>query len=94
MKPEDPREARNRLFGRVLIVPTVLATLLSTGAIVLSGPWRDRAAWTTVTLLVATPLLRVGWLMSRWARRGDHVFVAAGAALLAVITAGALIAVQ
>jgi hypothetical protein len=41
-----------------------------------------------VALLIAVPVLRVGWLGLRWVRRGDRAY-ALRALLLVVVVAGA-----
>ena len=45
-----------------------------------------------VSAAIAVPLLRVGWLIHRWRQERDWRFVALGLTLLAVIAAGAVLA--
>jgi hypothetical protein len=40
-----------------------------------------------VVVLVVAPIIRIGWLLVRWVRRGDWRFAGAAAALLAVMGA-------
>jgi hypothetical protein len=49
-------------------------------------------AWVAIGLLVAAPLVRVGWLAIRWFRRGDTRFGLAACGVLAIIAAGVLLA--
>jgi len=49
------------------------------------------AAGAAVALVVATPMIRVLWLIRRWASEGDRRFVLTGSALLVVVAAGAII---
>ena len=44
-----------------------------------------------VGLVVATPLLRVCWLIFRWAQEGDRPFMTVGLALLGVVGLGAIL---
>lgn len=44
-----------------------------------------------VSAVIATPLLRVVWLVHRWRQEHDRRFVAAGLALLALVASGALL---
>lgn len=46
-----------------------------------------------LSLVIAAPILRVLWLIRRWAQEGDWRFVSIGAGLLGVIAAGAVVAV-
>lgn len=45
-----------------------------------------------IAAVVATPLLRIAWLIFRWWQEDDHRFVAMGFGVLAVVAAGALLA--
>lgn len=49
------------------------------------------AAGAAVALVIATPMVRVLWLIRRWASEGDRRFVLTGTALLVVVAAGAII---
>ena len=46
-------------------------------------------AGTAVAAVIATPLVRVAWLVLRWAQEEDWRFVLAGLGLLAVVGLGA-----
>jgi len=92
VNPPDPRADRNELFGRVLLAPLIVVAATAAVGTLLSGQWERLLAWVTVAVLVVVPILRIGWLISRWVRRGDQRFVAAGCALLAVIAVGVTVA--
>lgn len=49
------------------------------------------AAAASLTIIVAAPLLRVAWLIVRWAQEGDRRFAGLGAVLLLLGAAGAII---
>ncbi len=73
--------------------------VISIGAWVLAGigalshgGWFFAAGVSAITLVVATPLLRVGWLILRWCQERDWRFAWMGMALLAVIAMAGLVA--
>ena len=70
---------------RVVIVLGLLTTVLPEAASI-------ALATVVVGAVVATPLLRVLWLVHRWRQEHDRRFVAMGLALLGVIAAGAALA--
>ena len=74
-----------RVTKRVALVVALLAT-------VTPGAAGRSAGAAAVGLVVAAPLLRVGWLAYRWWRRDDRAFASVAAALLVVVGAGAAIA--
>ena len=49
-------------------------------------------ATVAVVAVIATPLLRVAWLVFRWMQEEDWRFVGAGLGLLLVVAIGALLA--
>ena len=61
-------------------------------SVVLPSPVGGWAGVALVATLVAVPMARVLWLVARWIRRGDRRYAAVGAGVLAVIVAGALLA--
>lgn len=70
---------------RLVIVTGVLGAVL---------PGRAGVATATgaVAAIVAAPLARVAWLTFRWSQERDRRFEVLGAALLAVVAAGAALA--
>jgi len=59
---------------------------------VLPGDAGTAAASGAVAVIVATPLVRVAWLVARWRREHDRRFAVLGLALLAVVATGAALA--
>lgn len=59
---------------------------------VLPGSAGIAVATAAVVAVVAAPLARIGWLTFRWTQEHDRRFVVLGAALLAVVAAGAALA--
>ncbi len=76
--------------GLTWIVRFVL--VLGVASALLPGGAGTAAAVVAVAVVIATPLLRVAWLVLRWYQEGDRRFVLLGLALLAVVGAGALAA--
>jgi hypothetical protein len=68
----------------------VTAWLLAAATIIVDG-W-EAAGQAAIGLTIATPLLRVVWLVYRWAQERDTRFGLAGILLLAVVAAGAIVA--
>ena len=74
-----------RLATRITLVAALAGTVIPGD----TGRWASAAA---VGLVIAAPLLRVSWLAYRWWRWGDRLFASVAASLLAVVGAGAAIA--
>lgn len=89
--PIQPRA--NGRMATVLQVATSAALVLGLLAVLLPGQIGRALAWGSVGLVVAAPLARVGWLAVRWVERRDWRYAALAAALLAIVVAGAAIAV-
>lgn len=90
--PRDPKAGRfDRTVG-TLRVTTGLVAITAIVALLLGAGWGDAVAWVAIGLLVAAPLVRVGWLAIRWFRRGDTRFGLAACGVLAIIAAGVLLA--
>ncbi len=68
---------------------TLLAALTGT---VIPGDNGRRASAVAVGLVIAAPLVRVGWLAYRWWRWGDRLFASAAASLLLVVGTGTTVA--
>ncbi|HEY4409483.1 MAG TPA: hypothetical protein VGO87_06350 [Acidimicrobiia bacterium] len=75
---------------RVTARVTFVAALAGT---VLPGDNGRKASAVAVGLVIATPLVRVGWLAYRWWRWGDRRFASVAASLLLVVGTGTAIAV-
>ena len=74
-----------RITKRVALLAALAATFIP-------GQAGSAAAAVAVGLVIAAPLLRVGWLAYRWWRWGDRAFASVAASLLLVVGTGAAIA--
>ncbi len=72
---------------------TGFTALAAAAALLLPGAVGERAGLVAIGAVIATPLIRVGWLVGRWWQEHDLRFVAVGAALLGVMGVGAALAV-
>ena len=79
-------ERLGRVIARVLIVVGVLA------AVSLVMPNGDVVGWISVSIAMAIPVARVGWLAIRWARIRDTRYVIAAVILLVLIAVGPVVA--
>lgn len=70
---------------RVVLVAGLLTLVLPDAAGI-------AVATAVVAVVIATPLLRVAWLVWRWHQEHDQRFVTIGVVLLAVIATGAALA--
>ncbi len=64
---------------------------LSLAGLVLPGRTGDFLLSSALMLLIATPLLRVVWVVHRVAKEGDRQFAIIGVALLSVVALGVLV---
>jgi len=81
------REPMDRLVTALWWVVMTAAVLAVLG-LALPGDLGDVVAAAAVVVVIASPLLRVVWLIVAWWRTGDWRFVGVGAALLAVVATG------
>lgn len=82
--PEQPLAGRQRRLVRALEFGVALAAIVAVGAMALPGAVGESLAQLFVAILIATPLLRVAWLVTRWMNRRDFRFAVVGLAVLAV----------
>jgi uncharacterized membrane protein len=64
---------------------------LSLAGLVVPGRTSDILLGSAMTLLIATPLLRVVWVIYRVAKEGDRRFALVGVALLSAVALGVLV---
>jgi hypothetical protein len=88
----NPRSDRQRRLVRFLQAATTAVFVLAIASLLLPGDAGRLAADLMVAVVIATPVVRVLWLLQRWIRRPDLRFAAAAAALLLVVATGAAIA--
>ena len=86
-----PRLVRRRVLVRALVVLTAVLSALAATVIVLPPPAEEPVAVATVALLIAAPVLRIGWLGVRWWRLGDRRFALVAAALIGVVALAAVV---
>ncbi len=81
-----------RRQGPALRVVSIVSFVLAALSVVSPGRLAVLAGVAAVGLVTAAPLLRVVWLVVRWAQERDWRFVVTALGLLAVVGAGATIA--
>ena len=92
--PMDPRADRFARLSSALTVAMVVAAVLVLAALLLPERVGVVAGGALLVVLIATPLLRVGWFVQRWYRRGDPKFALVGVGVLAVVATGAALALS
>lgn len=90
--PPNPRRGRQRFLVIFLRAALAAVALAAAATLVLPDDVDHAVSWATVTLLVAAPVIRVGWLAVRWVRLGDGRYAAVAVGLLGVMGAGAGVA--
>jgi hypothetical protein len=90
--PRDPKAGRFDGTVTALRLTTGLVAGAAIVALLLGSGPGDLVARVAITLLVAAPLVRVGWLAVRWFRRGDRRFGLAACGVLAIVAAGVVLA--
>lgn len=91
----DLRRSGPFRYARMIVMLRFLTKLAFVAALVgvlLPGPVGTIGSGVAVTVVVAAPLLRVGWLAIRWYLRGDRRYAAVAAALLMVVGVGSVVA--
>ncbi len=86
--PLDPRVGRQRWLLVFLRASLGAVAVLGVVDLLLPQPWKDTASVAMVVALIAVPAIRILWLTTRWVRKGDRRFAAAGLALLLVMASG------
>ena len=83
--PHQPLAGRYEGIARVLQGALVVVVGLSLAAVLLPRDLATASGTAVVVLLIAIPVLRVGWLLTRWTRRRDRRFAAAAVVLLGLL---------
>ena len=83
---------RGRWQAPALTWTTRAVIVAGLASAVLPGDTGTAVATAVVAVVVATPLLRVAWLVHRWRQEHDRRFVTLGGTVLAVVAVGAALA--
>ena len=86
-----PRLVRRQVLVRILTVLVALLAVLALLTVALPPPAEEDLARVTVGVLLAIPVVRVGWLGVRWWRLGDRRFALVAAALLGVVALASIV---
>ncbi|MFP4511800.1 MAG: hypothetical protein ACLFRV_02510 [Acidimicrobiales bacterium] len=87
--PSHPLVGRQRRLIAMLRIALGLGALLALAGMVTPGAAGERLAHGFVAILVAVPVLRVGWLTLRWFRRHDLRFALVGLTVLGIVAVAA-----
>ena len=93
MKPVTARRIRYERMMWALWMTARITFLAALAGTVLPGDNGRKASAVAVGLVIATPLVRVGWLAYRWWRWGDRLFATVAASLLVVVGTGTAVAI-
>jgi len=83
-----------RVLASILRVGVVVSFALALAGAFVPGQVGTASAVACIAVLVAAPVLRVGWLTVDWIRDGDRRFALLGSALLLVLASGAVVALR
>lgn len=89
--PFNPLADRQRRLARFLRVGAIVAFVTAALGLVLPGQVGAVFGVAMVSVLVAVPLVRLGWLARRWLRKGDRRFAMVALLLTVIIAAGAFL---
>jgi O-antigen ligase len=88
----NAKRIRYRRIIRALQITTRVTLVAALAGTFIPGKTGRAASAVAVGLVIATPLLRVGWLAYRWWRWGDRLFASVAASLLLVVGTGTAVA--
>jgi hypothetical protein len=89
----DPTQApAEERIGRLISRTLVVAGALALGGVIVAGEWATALATTAIAVVIAIPIVRVGWLMKRWIGQQDTAYAWAAAILLGLVAIGPIIA--
>lgn len=81
-----------KLLSRILQIALVITFVLALGGAFIPGRMGAVSGTACIVILIAAPVLRVGWLVVDWTRLRDVRFAALGATLLLVLVMSGTIA--
>ena len=82
-------------LSRILQIALVVTFVFALGGAFIPGSIGTVSGTACIVILIAAPVLRVGWLVVDWARLGDTRFaVLGGALLLVLLTSGSIVLIR
>ena len=89
----DPTQAAaEERVGLAISATLIVAAVVAFVGVVVPGDWGAGLATAAIVIVTAIPIVRVGWLVKRWAGQRDTKFVWAAVVLLALVAIGPIIA--
>lgn len=92
-EPFEIQPRANAAMATVLQWGSVAALVLGLLATLLPRDVGRPLAWGSFGVVVAAPLVRVGWLAFRWVQRRDYRYAALALTLLLIVVTGGVAAV-
>ena len=82
-------------LSRILQIALVVTFVFALGGAFIPGSIGTVSGTACIVILIAAPVLRVGWLVVDWTRLGDTRFaVLGGALLLVLLTSGSIVLIR
>jgi low temperature requirement protein LtrA len=89
----DPTQAgAEERVGLAISATLLVAAVLALVGVVVPGDWGTGLATAAIAIVTAIPIVRVGWLVKRWAGQRDTKYAWAAVVLLALVAVGPVIA--
>ena len=89
----DPTQAAvEERVGLAISATLIVAAVLAFVGVVVPGSWGTGLATAAIVIVTAIPIVRVGWLVKRWAGQRDTTYAWAAVVLLALVAIGPIIA--
>ena len=89
----DPTQAgAEERVGLAISGTLIVAAVLALVGVLVPGEWGTGVAAAAIVIVTAIPIVRVGWLVKRWAGQRDTKYAWAAVVLLALVAVGPIIA--
>ena len=89
----DPTQAgAEERVGLAISGTLIVAAVLALVGVLAPGEWGISVATAAIVMVTAIPIVRVGWLVKRWAGQRDTKYVWAAVVLLILVAIGPIIA--
>lgn len=89
----DPTQAgAEERVGLAISGTLIVAAVLALVGVLVPGDWGTGMATAAIVMVTAIPIVRVGWLVTRWAGQRDMKYAWAAVVLLALVAIGPIIA--